>query len=110
MESLKAFMRNRALQQDHCNHRKGGIDATALIQGRGDSDKFCIVKHGLPNGDFFIICTRCNKEWHPERPYNVEGGVRRPLPATPGWAAMVVATTDNTSSASSMFIFRETVK
>lgn len=105
MESLLAFMRNRAAQQDHCNHRKGGIDAQALIRGEGTSEKFCIVKHGLPNGNFFVICTRCNKEWHPARPYNVEGGVLRPLAATPGWAEMVAAPTDNTASASSTFTY-----
>lgn len=109
MDSLITFMRNREAQQNHCNHRKGGIDAQALIHGEGTSDKYCVVKHGLPNGNFFVICTRCNKEWHPARPYNVEGGVLRPLPPTPGWAEAVAFPTDNTASASSRFVYDKTV-
>ncbi len=107
MESLLAFMRNREAAQNHCNHRKGGIDAQAIIHGEGTSDKYSIVKHGLPNGSFFAICSRCNKEWHPARPYNVEGGVLRPLPATPGWADAMAWPTDNTASASSRFVYEK---
>jgi len=107
MDSLLTFMRNREAQQNHCNHRKGGIDAQSLIYGEGTSDKYCVIKHGLPNGNFFVICSRCNKEWHPARPYNVEGGALRPLPATPGWAEAVAWPTDNTASASSRFVYEK---
>lgn len=108
MESLLTFMRNREAQQNHCNHRKGGIDAQSLIYGEGTSDKYAVIKHGLPNGNFFVICSRCGKEWHPARPYNVEGGRLRPLPATPGWAEAVAYPTDNTASASSRFVYERT--
>lgn len=107
MDSLLAFMRNREAQQNHCNHRKGGIDAQSLIYGEGTSDKYCVIKHGLPNGNFFVICSRCNKEWHPARPYNIEGGKLVPLPATPGWAEAVAYPTDNTASSSSRFVYEK---
>lgn len=107
MDALISFMSNREAQQNHCNHRKGGTDARSIIYGEGTSDMRSIIRHGLPSGNFMAICTRCNKEWHPPRPFNVENGVLKPLPATEGWLEMVNAPTDNTASASSNFTFQK---
>ena len=105
MDALLSFMSNREAQQNHCNHRKGGTDARSIIYGEGTSDMRSVIRHGLPSGNFMAICTRCNKEWHPAKPFNVEGGKLKPIPATEGWLEMISAPTDNTASASSSFTF-----
>lgn len=105
--SLRNFIAQREAQQAKCNHRKGGIGPEALINGQGSSAMYSIAKHRLPMGDFFVICTRCGKEWMPPMPFNVEGGELRPKAATPGWNEAVTWPTDNTPSVSSTFLFRK---
>lgn len=107
MQSLRNFIAQRAAQQAKCNHRKGGIGPEALINGEGSSPMYCVIKHRLPSGNYFVICSRCGKEWHPAEPYNVEGGRVVAKDATPGWEEAVRYPTDNTPSVSSTFFFKE---
>lgn len=108
--STQQFLAQRKATQEHCNHRKGGANAQAVIQGEGDSDKYAVVKHKLPNNRWWVICQRCLKEWHPANPWNIEGGELQPLPATPGWEEAIRFNTDNTPSESSIFQFEKTIE
>lgn len=108
MMALRNFMADRARRQTQCNHRKGGVGPEALILGQGSSAMYSIIKHKLPSGNYFVICSRCGKEWHPYEKYNVEGGQIVPKPATPGWEQAINWPTDNTASVSSTFTFEKT--
>jgi hypothetical protein len=107
MLSLLNFVRNREAQQKRCNHRKGGVDARAFLEGQGTSAMYCVNKHKLPNGGYMVICERCNKEWHPADKWNVVDGVNVPKPATPGWEEAINFPTDNTPSTSGTFTFEK---
>jgi hypothetical protein len=108
MLSLRNFIANREAAQNRCNHRKGGVDARAFLEGQGTSAMYAINKHKLPNGGYMVICARCGKEWHPADKYHVEGGIVTPKPATPGWEVAVNWPSDNTPSTSSTFTFEKT--
>jgi hypothetical protein len=108
MLSLRNFIANREAAQNRCNHRKGGVDARAFLEGQGTSAMYCVNKHKLPSGGYMVICSRCGKEWMPADRWNVEGGVNVPKPATPGWEIAVNWPTDNTPSTSSTFQFEKT--
>ena len=109
MQSLLNFMAQRKAQQEICNHRKGGLDAQALIQGQGQSPLYCIIRHKLPNGGYMGICSRCGKEWMPAYKSHVdERGNVITVPASEGWAQMMTWPTDNTASTSTTFFFEKT--
>jgi hypothetical protein len=105
--ATRQFLAQRAAIQAHCNHRKGGQGVPAVIHGEGTSAMYAVAKHMLPNGLWWVLCTRCGKEWHPENPFNVENGRIVPVKATPGWQEAVNYPTDNTPSRSSTFFIRE---
>lgn len=73
-------------QQSACTHRKGGVDLPGLSQGF--DAKYSVFKHVLPNGDLFVICSRCGKEWRP---------------GADGYVEAINFPTDNTTSQSSQF-------
>jgi hypothetical protein len=108
MLSLRNFIANREAAQTRCNHRKGGVDARAFLEGQGTSAMYCVNKHKLPNGNYMVICQRCGKEWHPADKWFVVDGVNVPKPATPGWAEAINFPTDNTPSTSGTFQFEKT--
>ena len=85
-----------------CNHRKGGFAASERPEDikrameKGDSIYHSVIHHRLPHGGVMVLCTRCQKEWHPANPTTGE-------PATDGWADAVEFLTDNQPSGSSRF-------
>jgi hypothetical protein len=52
-------------KQSRCNHRKGGMDADALVSGQGTDSQYCVLKHRFANGDIWVRCLRCGKWWTP---------------------------------------------
>jgi len=56
---------SRVLNQERCNHRKGGNGAQGLLTGQGDSSDYAVIKHMMANGDWWIHCLRCHKWWIP---------------------------------------------
>lgn len=96
--ATKQFLAARKAKQEHCNHRKGGIGAGAVLNGEGTSAMYCVIKHVLPTGKHFILCQRCNAEWQAGDPLlNIQ--------ETPGYQEAVRWATDNTASGSSRFFF-----
>lgn len=101
------FIAQRKATQDHCNHRKGGRGAEAVMRGQGDDSARSVIFHKLPNGGTMVLCQRCGKEWHPANKWNTENGKHVPLPATPGWEDAIMWNTDNSPSGSSTFQFEK---
>jgi hypothetical protein len=99
--SIKNYMKQRDMQQENCNHFKGGTGAEAFLAGQGDSPYRSIIKHKLPCNRYFVLCQRCGKEWHPEQKLF---GIKE----TPGYQEALTWTTNNVASASSTFLFERT--
>ena len=93
-----AQMAQTKAREEHCTHRKGGLGAGAVLDGQGDAAEYAVIKHKLPIGKYFILCTRCLKEWHPADP--VTG-----TPETPGYKEALMFPTKNAASGSSTFTF-----
>jgi hypothetical protein len=95
-KDLGDMIRNFALRQGNCNHRKGGRGLSG-VQGKGTDSDYAIIKHQMPNGDWHVFCTRCSKHWQPtDADAKLKGGYFEAL----DWP------TDNTPSGSSMFTFQ----
>lgn len=99
--AIRNFLKQRELQQENCNHRKGGTGAEAFLTGQGDSSYYSVIKHRLPCNQYFVLCQRCGKEWHP-------GNVKLGMIETPGYQEAIRYNTNNTASGSSSFLFEQT--
>lgn len=65
-ESLKRIECLQEFHQDHrCNHKKGGNALKGIVEGKGDSNQFSVIKHRHRNGDIHVHCLRCSKRWVP---------------------------------------------
>ncbi len=100
-KDLADMMRQSALRRRQCNHRKGGRGMEG-IRGQGSANEYSIFKHQFPNGEWFIICSRCTNEW------------RSPDPNDPNYPALYQAyqtalmyPTDNIPSGGSIFTFKD---
>lgn len=82
-----------------CNHRKGGKNLEGA-RGRGTDDKYAVIRHQLPFGQWMVLCTRCHKVWLP--PDIAERMGRKPDPD--GYKEALEWNTDNEPSGSSLFI------
>jgi len=98
MLATKQFLAQREATQKNCNHRKGGIGAEAVMRGQGSDAMYAVFKHRLPCNRYFVLCSRCGKEWHPAQPIF---GIK----ATAGYDEAINFPTDNSPSSSSTFIF-----
>lgn len=96
--SIKNYMKQREMQQDNCNHRKGGTGAEAFLTGQGGDANYAVIKHKLPCNQYFVLCQRCGKEWHPGQPLF---GIAE----TPGYREALGFLTNNVASGSSSFLF-----
>lgn len=96
--AIKNFLKQRELQQENCNHLKGGTGAEAFLTGRGDSPYYAVIKHKLPCNQYMVLCQRCGKEWHPGVP-------KLGMIETEGYQVAVRYNTNNSASASSSFQF-----
>jgi len=101
MLAVSQFLANRKATQEHCNHRKGGTGAGAVINGEGSDSMFAIFKHKLPDGKYFVLCSRCGREWR-------AGNKILNIPETPGFSEAINWPTDNSPSGSSTFLFERT--
>jgi hypothetical protein len=101
------FLASRKANQDRCNHRKGGRGPDAVMRGQGDDNSYAIIRHRLPHSEYMVLCQRCGKEWMPANKWNVENGVLKPLPASPGWADAMQWPCDNSASTSGDFRFEK---
>jgi len=96
-----AQMAQQVAREENCTHRKGGMGANAVLNGQGDDALYyAVIKHKLPMGKYFILCTRCLKEWHPADP--ITG-----TPETPGYKQALMFPTNNSASGSSTFLFKK---
>lgn len=102
-EAIQNFLMQRKMKQRNCNHRKGGVGAEAVLHGRGQSAMYCVIKHKLPVGKYWVLCQRCGKEWHPELTAIQNGGLARK--ATKGYYEALQFPTNNSESGSSRFDF-----
>ncbi len=96
---LADAQRQIAIRQYNCSHRKGG-KGMAGVQGGGQDPQFSVFKHQLPNGDWMVLCSRCQKEWN------------RPLAGDPKYVELLdqykkalALPTDNVASGGSQFSF-----
>lgn len=64
-EALRQVSDNKRVSAERCNHRKGGNGVIAIVQGRGDTNQYAVIKHRHRNGDTHIHCLRCPKVWMP---------------------------------------------
>jgi hypothetical protein len=101
IQATVGFLANRKAAQDRCNHLKGGQGHEAIINGIGTDAMHSIIKHKLPHGKHFVVCTRCLKEVHP--PVPILG-----LQGDPEWSTWINWPTDNSPSGSSVFLFERT--
>lgn len=60
---IKEAQRQEKLRQEACQHRKGGTDLEGIVNG--NSPDYSIIKHMMPWGELFVMCTRCQKQWRP---------------------------------------------
>ena len=96
-----AQMAQQVAREENCTHRKGGMGPNAVLNGQGDDALYyAVIKHKLPAGKYFILCTRCLKEWHPADP--IAG-----TPETPGYKQALMFPTNNSASGSSTFLFKK---
>jgi hypothetical protein len=98
MVAVVQFLAQRKAIQEHCNHRKGGIGAGAVINGEGSDPMYSIFKHKLPDGKYMVLCSRCGREWR-------AGNKILNIPETPGFSEAINWPTDNSPSGSSTFLF-----
>jgi hypothetical protein len=99
--ATKQFLAQREATQQHCNHRKGGIGAGAVVNGEGTDAMYAVAKHKMPNGKYQVFCMRCGKEW--VAPFPLLG-----IEGTPGYLEALNFPSDNTPSGSSTFIYERT--
>lgn len=92
MESLSGFLAQRKATQDMCNHRKGPMGVQAVMLRQGGSSQYSVIKHRMPNGDWWVYCTNCGKEWN-------RGDA--------DYDTAIRFNTDNTPSMSTMFVIHK---
>ena len=65
---LDAEDRARATFQSKCNHKKGGIwtrkDGKLTFRS-ACSNQYSVMKHQHMNGDIWVRCLRCGRQWKP---------------------------------------------
>jgi hypothetical protein len=101
--ATRQFLAQRAAQQANCNHRKGGIGHEAVMRGQGTDAMYSVWKHKQPNGTWFVLCSRCGKEWHQE--FRVQG--RLIEAGTPGFLDAINYPSDNSPSGSAVFNYQQ---
>ena len=63
--TIESTRKNEAMQQNRCNHHKGGNGAGGVVGGKGDSPDYAVLMHTFANGDTWVRCLRCGKTWKP---------------------------------------------
>lgn len=96
---LKDFQAQQERGFAECNHRKGGKNLEGA-RGRGTDDKYAIIRHQLPFGQWMVLCTRCHKVWLPPEIAERMGQ----KPDSEAYKAAMEWNTDNEPSGSSLFI------
>lgn len=96
--ATRQLIANTEARQKACNHRKGGMGLQGVLGGQGDSPKYCVIKHVLPDATYLVLCTRCFKEWY-------QGNDVLGRPQTAGFQEAIQYPTDNQESGSSLFRF-----
>lgn len=64
-DTIRIEKANKISIQARCNHRKGGNGQMAYVNGQGESSQYAVIKHKVCNGDVWIRCQRCGKNWKP---------------------------------------------
>jgi hypothetical protein len=61
---LKQTLRAQETHQNNCSHRKGGRGLEAIQKG-GTASDYAVIRHLLPNNEWWQRCQRCGKTWRP---------------------------------------------
>lgn len=93
----RAQIASRERLKRNCTHRKGGRGPGAVMNGQGTDDHYAFIKHVLPSGRLFILCTRCGGEWKSRDPLTGEAG-------DSDFEVMNMKPCDNTASGSTLFL------
>jgi hypothetical protein len=79
MLPFKKFVKQREMQQDGCNHHKGGSGAEVFMTGQGSDPNYAIIKHRLPSNLHMVLCQGYGKERHPTDKFDTS------VQVTPGY-------------------------
>lgn len=63
VEAMRQEDAERQRRQNACAHKTGGKGKEGFLQGDG-SHGYTVAHHTLPTGEHYMLCTRCQKEWH----------------------------------------------
>lgn len=91
MQSLKNFLANRESTQKSCNHRKGARGVDGVMRRQGTDPNYSIIRHQMIDGNWWVCCTNCGKEWDKLTPGYLDAAFNWP--------------TDNSPSGQVRFIF-----
>lgn len=61
---LKKTENDQKKHQANCSHRKGGRGLEAIQKG-GNASDYAVIRHLLPNNEWWQRCQRCGKTWKP---------------------------------------------
>lgn len=64
-QTIAAQNQSAKQRQARCNHRKGGSGYDAIMNGQGDDSQYAVYMHMFCNGDIYVRCLRCGKDWRP---------------------------------------------
>jgi uncharacterized small protein (DUF1192 family) len=75
---LKQTLKAQETHQNNCSHRKGGRGLEAIQKG-GTASDFAVIRHLLPNSQWWQRCQRCGKTWRPpnELDFDLKDSVER---------------------------------
>lgn len=63
VEALQKEQMERERRQKACAHKTGGKGKPGFLQGDGRHG-YSIGYQVLPTGELYVLCLRCQKEWH----------------------------------------------
>lgn len=63
MVAIEKEQEERERRQNACRHKTGGKGKPGFLHGDG-AKGYCVAQQVLPTGEVYLLCTRCQKEWH----------------------------------------------
>src|SRR6267378_2167396 len=63
VDAVKKEKQETERRQRQCRHKTGGKGKPGFLHGDG-AKGFCVGQIALPTGELYLLCSRCQKEWH----------------------------------------------
>lgn len=63
VEAVKKEAEETQRRQKQCRHKTGGKGKPGFLHGDG-AKGYCVGQIALPTGELYMLCSRCQKEWH----------------------------------------------